>query len=196
MEKRRFNFVKKKAIAEDFDLYYHDECTVQLCANVIKTYAPKGETPVLALHDTKGYQYVCLASSISPDGKMYYEMRNKGFKGVQIVEYLKALLKTTERKIMIIWDNATWHKSQEVKDFLTSEEGKRLWVANTPAYSPEFNPSELIWANLKRVQIPNAVAKNITQLKKIVNKGMEFIAQTTDLIKAFFNNQNYYFTDS
>jgi transposase len=163
---------------------------------VVKTYAPKGKTPVLALNDTKGYQYVCLASSISPEGKMYYEMRNKGFKGAEIVEYLKGLLQTTERKIMLIWDNATWHKSQEVKDFLISEVGQRLWVANTPAYSPEFNPSELIWANLKRVQIANAFAKNVTHLKKIVAKGMDFIAEKVALIKAFFNLQNYYFTDS
>lgn len=177
-------------------MYYHDESTVQLCANVVKTYAPKGETPVLALTDTKGYQYVCLASSISPEGKMYYEMRSKSFKGAQIVEYLKGLLKTTERKILLIWDNATWHKSQEVKDFLISEIGKRIWVANTPAYSPEFNPSELIWANLKGAQIPNSCAKNVTQLKNIVAKGMDFIAQKIDLVKSFFNTQNYYFTDS
>ena len=163
---------------------------------MVTTYAPKGKTPVLALNDTKGYQYVCVASSISPEGKMYYETQNKGFKGAEIVEYLKGLLQTTERKIMLIWDNATWHKSQEVKDFLKSEIGQRLWVANTPAYSPEFNPSELIWANLKFVQIPNSFAKNITQLKNIVLKGMDFIAQKAGLVKSFFNLENYYFTDS
>lgn len=196
MEKRRFTRLEKKALAEDYDIYYHDESTVQLCANIVKTYAPKGKTPVLELHDTKGYQYVCLASSISPEGKMYYEMRNKGFKGAEIVEYLKGLLQTTDRKIMLIWDNATWHKSEEVKNFLISETGKRLWVANTPPYSPEFNPSELIWANLKFVQIANTCAKNITQLKEIVAKGMDFIADKIAIIKAFFNFKNYYFTDS
>ena len=81
---------------------------------MVTTYAPKGKTPVLALNDTKGYQYVCVASSISPEGKMYYETQNKGFKGAEIVEYLKGLLQTTERKIMLIWDNATWHKSQDL----------------------------------------------------------------------------------
>jgi transposase len=195
LENRTLGCFKKKAVDEDFDIYFHDESTVQLCANVVKSYAPRGETPVLALHDTKGYQYVCLASSISPDGEMYYEMRDKGFKGEEIVEYLRRLLETTIRKILLIWDNASWHKCQEVKDFLVTEEGKRLWVANTPPYSPEFNPSELIWANLKFVQIPNTCAKNMKELKEIVKNGMDYIADKTELVKSFFNKSNYYFTD-
>lgn len=188
--------LKKKAIEEDYAIYYHDESTVQLCANVVKTYAPIGKTPTLPLHDTKGYQYVCVASSISPEGQMYYQIRNKGFKGEQIVAYLKALLQTTHRKIMLIWDNASWHKAAEVKEFLKTKEAERLWLANTPAYSPELNPSELIWANLKFVQIPNTYAKNITQLTEIVKKGMTFIAQKAELVASFFNLKNYYFTDS
>lgn len=196
MENRTTGCIKKKAVIEDFDIYFHDESTIQLCANTVKTYAPRGVTPVLELQDTKGYQYVCLASSISPDGKMYYEIRDKGFKGEEIVMYLEGLLRSTLRKILLIWDNASWHKCKEVKDFLATEQGKRLWVANTPPYSPEYNPSELIWANLKFVQIPNTCAKNIKELKEIVKNGMDFISQKVGLVNSFFNKSNYYFTDS
>ena len=196
MAERRVTKVKKKAIGEDYEIYYHDESTLQLCANVVKTYSPRGQTPILELQDTKGYQYVCLASSISPSGKMFYQIRNNSFKGEGIIEYLKRLLATTERKILLIWDNATWHKSQEVKDFLKTELGKRLWVANTPPYSPEFNPDELVWANLKRVQIPNRTAKNVKELKSIAEQGMSAIKNPTELVKSFFNEENFYFTCS
>ena len=143
----------------------------------------------MPLHDTKGYQYVCIASSITPEGKLFYQIRDNSFKGEAIIEYLKSLLNTTTRKILLIWDNATWHKSQNVIDFLNTELGKRLWVANTPPYSPECNPAELIWANLKKVQIPNRVAKNTKELKSIAHKGMTKIQDSIELVKAFFNKQ-------
>ena len=194
MANRRPPQAKKKALAEDYEIYYHDESTLQLCANVVKTYSPRGQTPVLPLHDTKGYQYVCLASSISVSGAMFYQIRDNSFKGEGIIEYLTSLLATTERKILLIWDNATWHKSQEVKDFLQTEPGKRLWVANTPPYSPEFNPDELVWANLKRVQIPNRIAKNVKELKIIAHQGMKAIQNSVALVKSFFNQENFHFT--
>jgi transposase len=167
-----------------------------LCANVIKTYNPRGETPVLELYDTKGYQYVCIASSISACGKMFFQIRGNSFKGEGIIAYLKSLLAATSRKVLLIWDNASWHKSEDVKAFLNTEEGKRLWVANTPPYSPEFNPDELVWANLKRVQIPNRVAKNVKELKILAHKGMIQIQNSEKLIKSFFNKKNFHFTDS
>ena len=192
-QKEELPALKKKAIAEDYEIYFHDESTVQTCANIVKTYSFRGKTPILALNDTKGYQYVCVASCISATGKLFFQIRDNSFKGAGIIEYLKALLKTTQKKILLIWDNASWHKSQEVKDFLNSDEGKRLWVAQIPPYSPEFNPDELVWANLKRVQIPNRVAKNVKELEEIVNKGMIKIQESTKLILSFFNADNFYF---
>lgn len=158
---------------------------------MIKTYSPRGTTPILTFNDTKGYQYVCIASSISVEGKLFYKIRDNSFKGLGIIEYLVCLLASTNRKIMLIWDNATWHSSQEVKDFLNTELGKRLWVANTPPYSPEFNPDELVWANLKRVQIPNRVAKNVKELKIIAEQGMREIQKSEELVKSFFNKKNF-----
>jgi transposase len=150
----------------------------------------------LALNDTKGYQYVCLASSISVTGEMFFQIRDNSFKGEGIIEYLKSMLSTTKRKILLIWDNATWHKSQNVKDFLNTELGKRLWVTNIPPYSPEFNPDELVWANLKKVQIPNRVAKNVKELKIIAHNGMVEIQNSPKLIMSFFNKNNFYFTST
>jgi transposase len=185
----------QKAEAEDYEIYYHDESTLQLCRNVVKTYAPCGQTPTLALQDVKGFQYVCIASSINTKGDMFFQIRPKAFNGEVIVNYLTDLLKTTDKKIMLIWDNASWHKSQEVKDFLNTELGKRLWLANTPPYSPELNPDELVWANLKKVQIPNRNAKNVKELTQIAQKGMENIKKDTKLVASFFNQQNFYFTN-
>ena len=192
MERRRFAIIKKKALEEDYTIFYHDEATLQLCSNITTTYSPKGKTPVLSLQDTKGYQYVCLASSINENGEMFFQIRENSFRGEGIILYLKALLEKVAGKILLIWDNAPWHKAQIVKDFLNTPEGERIWLANTPPYSPELNPDEFVWANLKRVQMPNVIAKNVKELKEIAQKAMEKIQEMKGLVKSFFNNDNYH----
>ena len=161
---------------------------------MVHTYAPKGKTPVLALFDTKGYQHVCIASSICETGDLFFRIRDSSCKGDGIVHYLKELLAHTSRKILLIWDNASWHKSDETIAFLRSKEGERLWVARTPPYAPELNPDALVWANLKRVQLPNRVAKNSKALKQMAQKAMTIIQNSVELVKSFFNSQNYHFT--
>ena len=192
MANRRFAQFKKKALEEDYTIFYHDEATLQLCSNIVATYSPKGQTPILPLQDTKGYQYVCLASSISENGEMFFQIRDNSFRGEGIILYLKELLQKVANKVLLIWDNAPWHKAQNVKDFLNTEEGKRIWLANIPPYSPELNPDEFVWANLKKVQIPNTIAKNVKELKDIAQKGMEKIQSSIELVKSFFNGANYH----
>ncbi|WP_081469300.1 transposase [Runella slithyformis] len=41
------------------------------------------------------------------------------------------------------------HRSQAVKDFLTYKKG-RVHLVTLPGYSPELNPVELLWSQLKR----------------------------------------------
>jgi hypothetical protein len=77
--------LKEKAAKEDYEIFFHDESTLQRYANVVKTYSPKGQTPIIGSVDTKGYQYVCLASSINQAGKMFFQIRDSAFKGVEIV---------------------------------------------------------------------------------------------------------------
>lgn len=187
--------LKEKAAKEDYEIFFHDESTLQLCANVVTTYSPRGQTPIIGSVDTKGYQYVCLASSISQAGQLFFQINDTAFKGVDIVAYLLALLKTTTNKIMLIWDNASCHKAKEVQEFLNTTEGKRVWLARLPPYSPELNPDELVWARLKKVEMANSVAKNLQELKNKAEKALQKIQQATEFIKNCFNDKNFNFTN-
>jgi transposase len=58
---------------------------------------------------------------------------------------LKKLLKIyPDQKIVIIWDNASWHKSRFVRDFLDKHPGKFHLFA-FPPYYPDENPQEHVW---------------------------------------------------
>ncbi|TMC22418.1 MAG: hypothetical protein E6J34_06425 [Chloroflexi bacterium] len=58
-------------------------------------------------------------------------------------------------KILVIWDNASIHRCNVVKDWLTKGGNKRIHIERLPAYAPELNPQEGVWNLLKRVELKN-----------------------------------------
>jgi transposase len=57
------------------------------------------------------------------------------------------LLKNLKKGQVVIWDNASFHKSEKVKKML-EDVGCRLIFL--PPYSPDLNPIEHFWANFKK----------------------------------------------
>lgn len=57
------------------------------------------------------------------------------------------LIKELKPGQYVIMDNAAFHKSQKTKDLIESVECKVIFL---PPYSPDLNPIEKFWANMKR----------------------------------------------
>lgn len=85
------------------------------------------------------------------------------------IKFLKKLLKTYHnKKIFLIWDGASWHKSREIREFLSEiNQGKtKLELFNFPPYSPEFNPQEHVWKSLRQTITHNRLEKDFPVLIK------------------------------
>ncbi|EMN44792.1 DDE family endonuclease domain protein [Leptospira weilii str. LNT 1234] len=63
---------------------------------------------------------------------------------LELIYFLKILLKKNRKKILIVWDNLSVRKSKVMNEFLKENE-KRLRVEIFPPYAPELNPQEYIW---------------------------------------------------
>jgi len=81
------------------------------------------------------------------------------------------LIKELKPGQVVIWDNATFHKSKKTKELIESVGCRVIFL---PAYSPDLNPIEKFWANLKRW-----VKNNITDFDKLY-----------DALKSFFYTPN------
>jgi len=78
------------------------------------------------------------------------------------IQYLKWLLEKTKhagKKVLVmIWDNATWHKSLAVRTWIRdnnktvkkTQQGVRLLSFLLPTKSPWLNPIEPMWIHAKR----------------------------------------------
>ena len=80
------------------------------------------------------------------------------------------LLPSLVKGKVIIMDNASIHKSQKVRDLIEGAGCKLIYL---PPYSPELNPIEIFWANMKKW-----IKNNIPQ-----------IDNTWDALNQFFNRQ-------
>ena len=85
------------------------------------------------------------------------------------IQFLKKLIKIYQsRKIFLIWDNAGWHKSKEIREFLsrTNKNTTKLELFNFPPYAPKYNPQEHVWKALRQSITHNRLEKDFSVLIK------------------------------
>ena len=91
-------------------------------------------------------------------GNVNGEMVEKYFK-----EYLVKELKPGQ---IVVLDNASYHKRKGIQKAVEEVGCKLLFL---PAYSPDFNPIEQLWSQLKRL-----VKKSMRQVQKSVNAAIDW----------------------
>lgn len=165
-------------------LYFQDESGVSLTAVMGKTWAPKGQTPIVKVTGKRGG--LCVTSAISPAGKMVFRIEKEKINAKVHIEFLQQILAHhPHRKIIVIEDNARPHIAQEVKDFVEQHK-KRFAIYHIPSYAPELNPDEHVWQYLKGYQLKAHQAQNTEELKKLVKRKMQSIQKSKNLIHSFF----------
>jgi len=167
-------------------LYFMDESGVSLTAVMGKTWAPKGKTPVVRTTGRRGG--LCVTSAISPAGKMTFRIEKEKVNADKHIEFLIQIMKQhSNRKIIVIEDNAPSHIAHAVKSFVASQ-SNRIAIYYLPPYSPELNPDEHVWAYLKAHQLKTHQALTTKELKHLVKRKMQVIQRKSSLIDSFFMN--------
>ena len=182
--------IKKKAKDENRTIIFQDEAAFLLLPSVSNTYAPINETPLLQ-SDCKNKKYVSASGVISKEGNFYFEVREmEGFKQRGLTRFIDHLKIKFYGLLLMIWDNAPSHKSNTVKEYLSqqNQENPKIWLVNTPPYSPELNPIELLWG-VAKTRLANRFAKTTKELKKMVTEVLNEIKEDKELIKSFFKHK-------
>jgi hypothetical protein len=82
-------------------------------------------------------------------------------------------------KLLVIWDGLSAHRSQFVRDYIAGLNGHIL-TERLPAYAPELNPVEYIWAHLKQHELPNVCAKDLWHLGDRARHHLKRMRRQTD----------------
>src|ERR687896_2179639 len=154
---------QKGAAAQRQTILFIDESGFYPLPSVVRTYAPVGHTPVLREWWTR--DHLSAISAISPDGKLYFRCQDHALNSADVVAFLEHLLREVPGRMVMIWDGAPIHRSHLIQKFLANGAAQRLHVERLPAYAPELNPREGVWAQLKGVELRNVCCGNIPHLR-------------------------------
>jgi len=175
---------QKKASDEGRTIVFIDESGFYLTPAVVRTYAPRGQTPVIREYLTR--DHVSAISAVTPDGKLYLQKQMESYRGQHAVAFLRHLLRHIAGKLLVIWDGSPIHRSRVVKDFLSDGGAKRIWLERLPAYAPDLNPDEGIWRYLKYVELRNVTSGNLADLAHQLSKATRRLRRKVTIIQACF----------
>ena len=130
--------LKEKARRQRRTIVFVDESGCYLLPGVVKTYAPRGKTPVLDEWQTR--DHLSVMGGVTPQGKVYSLVRPHSFNGLHSVAFLAHLLRVVGGRLLVIWDGSPIHRRAEVKAFLADQAGNKIHLEALPPYAPDLKP--------------------------------------------------------
>jgi len=180
-----FPEIKKKAKKIGATIYFEDEAGVRSDYHSGKTWALKGQTPVV--RSTGARFSINMMAAISTRGHLRFMVVKGTIQAKHACDFLSRLMHNAENPIFLIWDGHPVHKARKVQKCIESYNG-RLQVFFLPSYSPELNPSEQVWNNVKVHGVGRKSIFSHDQMKSIVISQLRKIQKLPKIIIAFFKH--------
>jgi transposase len=126
---------------------FEDEMTIQLNPTLYRKWSIRGKQPeVGAWVGTR--QKTHAFGAVNARSGEYISMQEDRINARNFIRFLRKIRKRYPReKVVLILDNAVWHKAKKVSRFLADDGNIRLMFL--PPYSPNLNPVEKIWKLLR-----------------------------------------------
>lgn len=185
MESQDLAAPKKKARREGRTLVFLDESGLSQRPHRARTWAPRGQTPVL----TFNFNWKSLSAIAGLTLRNFcFRLHAGSIKSPQVIAFLQALHRQVPGKILLLWDGAPIHRSKLVTAYLQAQ-AEWLHVERLPAYAPELNPVEYLWSHWKQHELANFCPKDIWELSHAASQALKRIRRRQrrpKLIAAFF----------
>lgn len=152
---------------------------------VRRTWAPRGQTPVIRHRYRRDKISAISAISVSPHRhhcSLYAHFHFDNITHVEVAVFLRELLRHLRGHVIVVWDGGSVHSGADVRQVLTRH--PRLHVERFPAYAPELNPDELVWGYLKG-RMANAGPDDVDELMASLSKEARRLGDLPGVLRAF-----------
>ena len=166
-----------------------DESGFYLLPAVVRTYAPRTQTPILRVPLSR--DHLSVISGITLDDRLLMLVHERPIRGPDVVRFLQHLLRHIPGKLLVIWDGAPIHHGQAVQAFLAAGGAARLRLEVLPGYAPDLNPDEGIWNYLKRVELRNRCCATLRQLRCTLRLATARLRHKRSIIHSCFHQAGY-----
>jgi transposase len=112
------------------------------------------------------------------------QMQEQAYRVVDVVAFLRLLLRKIPSKLLVIWDETPIHRAKVIKEFLAAGAAKRLHLERLPGYAPELNPQEGVWNLLKRRQLKNLCCQQLSQVREALVRAKERLRHRRTILQS------------
>jgi transposase len=182
---------KKNARRRKAWILFYDESGISQRPSIRRTWAPRGQTPVLIHSFNWKKLLVCATLGFRWDGRrheLWFRTAPGDCNRHRVLAVLKALARDLHgRRVILIWDQLPAHKSVLVRDYLHAQ---RRWlrIEWLPGYAPELNPAEPLWGNIKGRELANRCSEDLAGAASALRRGMCRVRRSRTLAWAFLKH--------
>jgi transposase len=179
---------QKGARAKSAWIVFFDESGVSLIPPVRRTWSPRGQTPIL--RHRFGWKKASMAAALGyhasgQGARLCFHLQQPSYTTdslIQVLEQLGAFY--SGQRVVLLWDGLSAHWSTKMRAWLDSQ---RDWLTaeRLPAYAPELNPVEGLWANLKALELANRPTTTLAEVADATEQGIQRVCTTEDLVVGF-----------
>jgi transposase len=175
--------IRKEAAECDGVILFADEAAVRTDFHAGTTWGMIGQTPVVEC--TGERKTIMMVSAIGTRGQLRFHLHEGSFRAVHFIEFCKKLLADFTERIFLIVDGSSVHTAKGVTDFVESTQG-RLRLFFLPPYSPELNPDEWTWKNVKHDRIGRTAVRSKNELEAVARNALASLQKMPHIVRSFF----------
>ena len=163
-----------------------------LTPTVRRTFAPRGETPIIKSWDRHDRISAISAVTVSPKRRrlgLYFHLMpdDENVHGEDTVEFLKQLRRHIPGPMTILWDRGNVHdRSKVVRAYLAGRPG--IVTEVFPGYAPETNPDEGVWGYTKYGRLANFAPEDTAALRAALVTELERLHRRPKLLRSFIRH--------
>lgn len=144
---RAYPAIARRARRERAAIYWGDETGISNQDQIGRSWAPRGQTPVVGRTAKRITQ--SMIAAVSNRGLMRFMLYDGALNADRFITFLGRLTKDAEQKVFLIVDNLRVHHARKVKAWVDRHRHE-IELFYLPAYAPEYNPDEYLNNDVKQ----------------------------------------------
>jgi transposase len=185
-----FPAIRAEAAQVGATVYFADEAGIRSDYHAGTTWAPVGRTPVVK---TTGARFsVNMISAVTAQGALRFAVYDTTLTATVFIDFCSRLLHDAPGPVFLIVDGHPAHRATATKKFVAAT-GGRLRLFYLPGYSPELNPDEWVWKNVKADRIARAGVTSADDLKTKAIGALRRLQKLPHLVRGFFADPNLHY---
>ena len=166
-------------------MLFLDETGLMLQPLVRRTWAPRGQRPVMYCwdrHDRLSVIAGLALTSARHHVGLYFAFHDQNIKTDEVEAFIRDVRRQVRKELIVVMDRLPAHRSAAKR--LIGDGFEIEWL---PGYAPDLNPTEALWSHTKYCDMANFVPADTLDLEVQATGSLEDTQGDQKMLRSFFH---------